>query len=129
MSRARKLRQTTLPPAQVTDDWFHYTINHHVRIGFKGAPGASIAYTDTLWRAQLVADALNAYRRTPAGKRWWRRVLGHGKLPQAARCERCGDSPCRCRWDERRDWSLDRYREEIADLTRTLKAREEAAQT
>jgi hypothetical protein len=115
-----------LPRSRVEDCPFHFSINHQIVVGPKGG-GASLAYADTRWRAEIVADALNAFRRTPAGRQWWRRIQGKGRaLPETKRCERCHTSPCLCRMEEVRNWDTSRLEEEVATLTRTLRFRKKA---
>jgi hypothetical protein len=64
MSRKHKTFPRAVALAQTT----HFTINHVVICG-----GTSIGYFDEPTRAEMVAKALNSWRRTKAGQRWWRR--------------------------------------------------------
>jgi hypothetical protein len=63
-------------PARVEEQTMHFTIQYAVYCGPKGG-GTSIGYFDDRKRADLVAQALNSFRRTAAGKRWWRKQVEH----------------------------------------------------
>ena len=55
-------------PARVEKQEHHFTIHYAVWMG-----GTSIAYFDSELRADLVCRALNFYRKTPAGRKWYQR--------------------------------------------------------
>lgn len=68
-------------PARVEEQTMHFTIQYAVWCGPKGG-GTSIGYFDNRKRADLVAQALNSFRLTVAGKRWWQKLSTEGIRPK-----------------------------------------------
>lgn len=64
--KLRPIVRRELSPARIEPCEMHFTITHAVWCG-----GTSVAYFDDLTRAALVRDAINNYRKTPDGRRWW----------------------------------------------------------
>ncbi len=57
------------PPAVIVDATTHFSIKHHIITG-----GTSLCYCDEMQRAEIVKMAVNSWRRTKAGKRYWRKL-------------------------------------------------------
>lgn len=54
--------------AEVVEQDTHFTIRYAVRVG-----NTSVAYFDEPMRADLVKQALNHFRLSPAGREWWKK--------------------------------------------------------